>query len=270
MRIKRLLVGAIGTAMVAASPLALSTTAQAVGADDGVAVATAPEVRTNSIDSAETGLTDPQPATNQRAAAFKSRLKMDKQARSVYKYKQKITIRGQIQASGDGCSASWCYVGLDGDSVTLYRKIAGKKKWKSLGSRPGGSTGIFEFKTPSAGKAVYRLKYSGVGSIPASSTSKKIKGSRNPHAKAFKRGGKIYTKGNVDPGWGKKKIIIQRKTSAKGKWRAYKKVRTARKGAFQARLTSPRTGSWYYRIVVPGSGARWNRGTDGGWRVYRY
>ena len=271
MRIKRLLVGAIGTALVVASPLAFSTTAHSAGAaDDGFAAYSAPADTTPAADSADTAITGSQPAARQRAD-YTSRLKMDKQSRSIYKHKQKIVIAGQIQAKGEGCaSGGWCFVNLPGDSVRLSRKIAGTKKFRKVGIAYGDTSGRFTFTTRSAGKAVYRLKYSGIGVVPPAQSKKKIKGSRNAHAKAFKRGGKIYTKGNVSPGWGNKNIIIQRKTSPKGNWGNWRSVRTNRKGAFQARLYSPRTGSFYYRVKVPASGKRWNAGTDGGWRVYRY
>ncbi|WP_157551233.1 hypothetical protein [Nocardioides jensenii] len=275
---KRLLVGAIGTAMVVGTPLALSTNAQAAtttGGDGASAVAT-PAPATNQMPAAADGLTAS--GVNARAAQTRtltSQVAVRKQARGTYAYQTMIAIQGRVRAHNSAdtnCDTEWCHVGAT--SVRLYRRIGGTSKWVLLSNRATNSTSAFVFKTRSVGTAVYKVVFrgktiSGVGTIPAAAASNTIKGSRHPHTRVYTKSGRVYMAGNVDPGWGGKRVIIQRKASKRGSFRAWNAIRTSRSGGYKLRLPAPRTGYWYYRLVVPGTAPRWAAGASGVWRTYQ-
>ena len=132
-----------------------------------------------------------------------------------------------------------------GDSVTLQRRMAGSSTWKTVSTKYDASAKV-SFSVKSAGTAVYRIVYSGGTSAAIepsdSGTSPSLKGSRNPRGIAvLTRRGAFY-RGNVDPGWARKPITIQRKACAADScpWRAYKTVRTTRTGAYSVKITVPR------------------------------
>ena len=96
-----------------------------------------------------------------------------------------------------------------------------------------------------------------------------IKGSRHPHSKGVKRGGKLYYRGNVDPGWGHRPVSIQKKNCKSCGWHGYKTVRTSRKGGYSARIYAPSSGRWYFRSVVKASKPRFVKATGGTIYTYR-
>ena len=272
MRIKRLLVGAIGSALVVATPLALSTTAQAQDAprDRASEVSEAPAARSTDLASdATTGITV-STVKARSAQAYTSRLAVARQALSIYKYKTSIRISGQVQAhdsANPSCDVEWCHVGQT--SVKLYRRIGGTSSYQLVSNRATDSSSHFVFSTPSLGTAAYKLVWSGVGSVPAASSGKTIKGSRHPHTRVFTSRGRVYMQGNIDPGWGGKRVIIQRKASKSGSFRVWSYARTNRYGGFKLRLPAPSTGYWYYRAVVPATAPRWAVTVTGVWRTYQ-
>ena len=162
MRFQRLVVGFLGAALLGAVPVTLTSS----------------------------------PAT--AGATTESRLVLDRQASSVYRYGQGVKVSGQIQAT---CSPGpWCFVDAPGDSVQLYRRVNGASTWKSLGTQYGDANGRFDFRTKSVGTAAYKVVYSGNEEygVPAATSVRTIKGSRHPHSRGAKSGGRLYYRGNVD------------------------------------------------------------------------
>jgi hypothetical protein len=96
-----------------------------------------------------------------------------------------------------------------------------------------------------------------------------IRVSRNPGAKVVKSAGKLYFKGNVDPGWARRYVTIQKKNCRGCGWKTYKKALTNRYGAYQARVYAPRTGYWYWRAYVPASSPTFAAAYSGVWRTYQ-
>jgi hypothetical protein len=238
MRLQRLVVGLLGAALLGAVPVALTAT------------------------SAEAGTT-----------ALQTRIKLDKTAK-VYKYGQKTVIAGNVQAysPGDGCaSTSWCTVPDGTGTVTLKVRKAGSTKWKTVDSRTNESD--FSFTRTSTGSVVYRVVYTGgtwdTYSFQSSTKDRTAKGSRHPHSKGVKSGGRLYYRGNVDPGWGRKPVTIQKKNCKSCGWHGYKTVRTSRTGGYSARVYAPSSGRWYFRSVVRATKPRFVKATGGVIYTYR-
>ena len=238
MRLQRLVVGFLGAALLGAVPVALTTT------------------------SAEAGASTP------------TRIALAKTAK-VYKYGQKTVISGRVEAyaPGAGCdtASGWCTAPDATGTITLKVRKAGASKWKTVGTRSNESS--FSFSPTSKGSVVYRVVYNGgtYGSYTFASSSKDrtAKGSRNPHSKGVKSGGKLYYRGNVDPGWGHKTVTIQKKSCKSCGWRTYKNVRTSRSGGYSARIYAPSSGRWYFRSVVRATKPTFVKATGGTIYTYR-
>ena len=81
------------------------------------------------------------------------------------------------------------------------------------------------------------------------------KPTRDLHDSIVKRNGKLYFKGRVDPGHGP--VVVQKKecSSAKCKWRVFKRVSThGPKERWQVRVFAPQHGNWYWRGYVKAYG----------------
>lgn len=80
---------------------------------------------------------------------------------------------------------------------------------------------------------------------------------------------KLFLKGNVNPGWAGKPVIIQKK-NCKGErcnWFGYTSVKTNEKGGFRARITAPRKGYSYWRAKVKKAGG-YGTSYSSVWRTY--
>jgi hypothetical protein len=222
MRMKRILVGVVGGALLGLTPMALATTAAQAG----------------------------------EAADTETRVILDKQPVKVYRYDQKVTISGAVAANCPADPTTLCRLPDTADGIVkIYRKIAGASRYKLLGQRA--DEGDFSLTSPSRGKATYLVKYTGGTyesyTFAPSSFDRVVKGSRNPRGKGDKRSGRLYYQGNVDPGWGGKGVVIQKKACKSCSWKGFKTVRTNRKGGYSARIYAPNSGNWYWRAKVKAS-----------------
>ena len=236
MRLQRLVVGLLGAALLGAVPVALTVT------------------------SAEAGTT-----------AVTTRVNFDKQAKSVYKYGTKIVISGAIE--GQQSDGTWGYLPDTTSGVTtLQRRMAGAKKWTTIAT--DSDDGLFSFTTASKGVARYKVSYNGAAydsatTFAPTAKDRVIKGSRNPHSKGVKSGGRLYYRGNVDPGWGRKPVTIQKKNCKSCGWHNYKTVRTSRTGGYSARIYAPSSGRWYFRSTVRATTPTFVKATGGTIYTYR-
>ncbi len=103
---------------------------------------------------------------------------------------------------------------------------------------------------PLQGLLQRRHAYDSATTFAPTAKDRVIKGSRNPHSKGVKSGGRLYYRGNVDPGWGRKPVTIQKKNCKSCGWHSYKTVRTSRTGGYSARIYAPSSGRWYFRSTV--------------------
>jgi hypothetical protein len=66
--------------------------------------------------------------------------------------------------------------------------------------------------------------------------------------------GWLIFKGNVDPGWNNKNVQIYKRLCKSCEWTLLKKTRTDGSGRWRTRIYAPRTGSWYWKGLIPRSG----------------
>jgi hypothetical protein len=231
MRLQRLVVGFLGAALLGAVPAVLTATSAQAGV---VPLKTEVDATINAP------------------------------AGGVYRYDQTIRFDGTVRrecTSGD--TEYGCLPDAPDDSVTLFRQMKGSTRETLIATKDVAADGTFVFATASRGNAVYRIEYSGSASLgyEASAVSGLIKGSRNPRGKAvITRQGAFY-RGNVDPGWGRKPVTIQRKACGADRcpWRSYKTVRTTRTGAYSVKIAVPRTGRLFWRSTVAPTSPRFVR-----------
>lgn len=95
---------------------------------------------------------------------------------------------------------------------------------------------------------------SGASVSAPSSIAAKALPTRNLHDKLKQKPRGLFIKGNVSPGYGHKKIVIQK---AKCKTCAFKKVakvRTNKAGKWSYKLSAPANGYWYWKAFAKKSG----------------
>ena len=242
MRFKRLLVGALGAALLGALPVALASSPAQAGAAPASSVSG--------------GYSSP-PDGNGR-----------------WRYGQTIRFEANVMVECTAGSGAFDCAAPDepGDSVKLQRRMNGSSTWVTVATKYDAQSTV-QFATRSVGSAVYRLYYSGGTSAgytaSYSGTSPVLKGSRNPAGRAVKSSGRIYYKGNVDPGWARRYVTIQKANCASCTYRAYKTVKTNRYGGYTARIAAPRTGRWYFRSTVRGTSPRFVRGFGNVYYTYQ-
>jgi hypothetical protein len=236
MRLQRLVAGVLGAALLGAVPMALTTT------------------------SAQAGTTGPASTVNGKYFDAPD-------GNNVWRFGQAVKFEADVMIECTPGAADFTCRPADepGDSVTLQRKMAGSTTWKTVSTRYDANAKV-SFSVKSAGTAVYRILYSGGTSAAIqpsdSGASPSLKGSRNPRGMAaLTRSGAVY-RGNVDPGWARKPITIQRKACAADRcpWRAYKTVRTTRTGGYSVKISVPRSGRLYWRSTVKATSPTFVRG----------
>ena len=207
MRLQRLVVGVLGAALLGAVPVALTTT------------------------SAEAG------------AAVTTRVKLRQAGQVVYKYGTKIVdqpapvealveCRRRVRATC-GRRTSPATV------ITLQRRMAGATKWKTIAT--DSTTAVFTLHHRSKGVAASTRSSTAVAPTADDQLRSDREGPRRhqglaqPAQQGRQVRRRLYYRGNVDPGWGRKPVTIQKKNCKSCGWHAYKTVRTSRTGGYSAR-----------------------------------
>lgn len=195
----------------------------------------------------------------QAAPTHASQIQVDAQAKSLYIYKQTITIKGRVLIEGLGeCGggSAWCRPPDTAGQVTLQRQFKGSTTWSTIASQADESVD-FSFATTAWQNSTYRVIFTGgaVGdhNFTASQKDRAIKVGRNPAGKVVKSSGRLYFRGNVDPGYAQRWVTIQKKTCQSCSWRTYTQLKTNSNGGYSTRVSAPRTGRWYWRSYVPGT-----------------
>ncbi|MEO6510590.1 MAG: hypothetical protein ABIO16_06340 [Nocardioides sp.] len=63
--------------------------------------------------------------------------------------------------------------------------------------------------------------------------------------------GWLVFKGDVEPGWEHRNIQVYKRLCKGCDWNLVKKVKTDAQGRWRTRVFAPRTGSWYWKGLVP-------------------
>lgn len=196
--------------------------------------------------------------------------------RSIYLYGNTLAIKGRVLAEGLGeChdpSSTQCRPPDTAGVVDLYRRKAGSATWAKIASRSSESVD-FGFTTTAVYNAAYKVVYTGGAAgehgFQASEGTRAVRVGRHPHGKIVKADGQLSFVGNVDPGWGNKPVIIQRKVCGSCGWREFTRVRSTSSGGYRALVSAPRTGRWYWRSQVPGTSPTYTTSYSAVWFTFR-
>ena len=63
--------------------------------------------------------------------------------------------------------------------------------------------------------------------------------------------GWLIFKGDVEPGWENRNVQVYKRLCKGCEWKLVKKVETDDQGRWKTRIYAPRTGSWYWKGLVP-------------------
>jgi hypothetical protein len=146
--------------------------------------------------------------------------------------------------------------------VVLERKIAGTA-WATMRTKNTDETGAVSFSQQVKGTARYRVTYAGddtnIGSSATtgawsqdSTVPWTILAMRDFNATFRKSKGRLYFQGNINPGWGGRRIALQRKTCASCAFKTVAAKKTGAGGGWSFRAYYPaKVGpTWTYQAVI--------------------
>jgi hypothetical protein len=132
-------------------------------------------------------------------------------------------------------------------TVELQRKLVGQSSYRFIADAVTDSEGIAEFTTPARGNARYRIAFGGAAGSLAASASEPVslKVMRDFNAAKQTRRGKIWLRGNINPGWGRRTVVFEKKACSSCRWRVV------------ARAKAKPTGGWRFRAGYPPLNRTW-------------
>jgi hypothetical protein len=77
---------------------------------------------------------------------------------------------------------------------------------------------------------------------------------RNLNDKLVQKPRGLFMKGNVDPGYGKKPIVLLRAKCKTCAFKRYSQTRTDKEGKFSFRLGAPAKGAWFWKAFAKKQG----------------
>lgn len=163
---------------------------------------------------------------------------------------------GDVQVAGrldlyDG--TGWSSPG-EGHVVTLERRRPGQDGFVPVAEQATDADGLVAFLVTARSNARFRLSYEpdGTAVVMLASRSAQVasKVMRDLGAREPRVGRRIVWKGNVDPGWGNRSIVLQRRTCRSCAWKDHDRTRTKRNGSWTVRVGAPAKGSWWFRTKV--------------------
>ena len=122
------------------------------------------------------------------------------------------------------------------------------------------ANGRYVFARRVTATAAYGTYYAGDGGVQYSeaysATARKILAMRDFNAGKRKANGTLYFRGNINPGWGGKKVALQRKTCSSCSWSTVATRTASSSGAWSFPVAYPKKVGpvWRYQAVVAASG----------------
>jgi hypothetical protein len=92
---------------------------------------------------------------------------------------------------------------------------------------------------------------------------------RNLHDKLKEKASGLFIKGNVEPGWNNKNVLIHKATCKTCAFKRVGKARTNSEGKWKFRLSAPRKGNWFWKGFVKKAGAYGKSPTNYIYRTWR-
>src|SRR4051794_34203970 len=150
-------------------------------------------------------------------------------------------------------------VGLVGETVTLYRalKTEDVTALKPIASTTTTDGGAYRFSQRVVGGAVYGVRYDGDDvHLNQDSALKALPAMRDFNAGKRRASGKLYFRGDINPGWGGRAVTLQKKACSSCAWRTVATKNAGSSGGWSFRVYYPkRVGPvWRWQAVIARSG----------------
>jgi hypothetical protein len=161
-------------------------------------------------------------------------------------YGTPTVVRGQIAwktARGHTASVP------GGKRVKLFRKMAGTSTWKPLGHQRTGDKGRFAFKVRSKANATYRIVFGGNKTFQSAHGETAVSVYRHFEAQLEDVSGRFH--GRVIPGYGHKRIFLEKRPCADCGWHRARSKITGRHGKFHFTVGAPTSGRYWWRLRTP-------------------
>jgi hypothetical protein len=161
-------------------------------------------------------------------------------------YGTATVVRGQIAwktASGQRASVP------GGKRVKLFRKFATSSQWKSLGHQRTAGKGRFAFKVRSKANATYRIVFGGNKTFQPARGETAVLVYRHFEAQIEDVTGRFH--GRVIPGYGHKRLFLEKRPCADCGWHRARSKITGRHGHFHFTVGAPTSGRFWWRLRTP-------------------
>lgn len=147
------------------------------------------------------------------------------------KTRDRVGFAGGLSAGGEPIADA---------TLILERQLTTEDVFVGVDELQTDEQGGAVFFTKAAGNASYRVTFAGdETNLPAESEPMTLKVMRDFNASKVTKGRRIWLKGDVNPGWGKRKVILQRKTCGSCNWKKVRQQRTTASGGFKLRAAYP-------------------------------
>ena len=159
-------------------------------------------------------------------------------------------VEGRLTSTG---------VGLPDQSLSLLRRLKTQKTFVEVDTTTTDAEGRYVFRRQVKGGAVYQVTYAGDGVtyLPTSSpVTSLLPAMRDFNATKRKVDGKLFFRGNINPGWNNRTIKLQKKACGTCAWRTVASKATGSTGAWSFRVSYPqRVGPvWRWQAVIAATG----------------
>jgi hypothetical protein len=159
----------------------------------------------------------------------------------------KTAIRGQVIANVGAGRGS-----VPNATVVLYRQIDGTTGWNPLGhdrTTYPSTAPKFAFKVRSKANASYKVVFKATHRCKRSSNATSVSVYRHFDAQLEDGSGRFH--GRVTPGYGHKRIFLEKRTCANCGWDRVRAAKTGKKGTYSFQVGAPADGRWWWRVSTP-------------------
>lgn len=148
---------------------------------------------------------------------------------------------------------------LEGQTVTLFRKRPSDADFVPFATTETNADGRYRFDLRVGSTASYGARLDGDGvtyNVSYSPTAKRIDAMRDFNAGKRKVNGKLYFRGDINPGWGGRKVVLQKKACGSCTWRTVTSKNAGARGGWSFRVGYPaKVGKvWSYQAVIAPEG----------------
>jgi hypothetical protein len=167
------------------------------------------------------------------------------------KYRHTFRISGQVRYSEGGNVYAKA-----GVQVRLLRRPTGSTQWASIGTDKTSQTTkpTYAFSVVARTNSTYRVRFAGTKRLQPSHADARVSVHRRvPTRLRRPQPDNLKLAGHVEPAWRHNQVRLVKRGCKSCNWHVVRRQRTSGTSHFRFSLGAPRSGSWYYRVQVPGT-----------------